>query len=156
MTQAKSGDTVRIHYTGKLADGEVFDSSKGQEPLEFVLGSGQVIEGFDSGVMGMIVGESKTITIPCDKAYGPRNEELVFQAPRAEMPEGFEPAVGEQLLMQTHGGDHDHEHGEDCDHDHGPMPVTIAAVDGEFVTLDANHMLAGHDLTFELELVAIG
>ena len=82
MTQAKSGDTVCIHYTGKLGDGEVFDSSKDSDPLEFVLGSGQVIPGFDAGVTGMAVGESKTITIPSEQAYSPRNEDLVFQAPR--------------------------------------------------------------------------
>ena len=141
MAQAQSGDTVRIHYTGTLADGSVFDSSRGRAPLEFTLGSGQVIAGFDDAVTGMAVGEAQTVTIPAAQAYGPRRPELVRELPRAQFPAQIEPAVGQQL--QVSGGTH-------------PMVVTVRAVSDRAVLLDANHPLAGEDLTFALELVEIG
>jgi len=141
MTQAKSGDTVRIHYTGTLKDGSVFDSSEGRDPLEFQLGSGQVIPGFDEGVSGMEVGEKKTVEIPCDQAYGPIHPEAMQDVPRAEIPDDIPLDLGTQLQMQAPNGQ--------------TMMVTVANVTDEKVTLDANHPLAGKDLTFALELVEI-
>ncbi|MDV4145782.1 MULTISPECIES: FKBP-type peptidyl-prolyl cis-trans isomerase [Shimia] len=142
MTAAKSGDTVRIHYTGTLSDGSVFDSSEGRDPLEFTLGSGQVIPGFDTGVTGMEVGEKKTIEIPSDEAYGPVHEEARQDVPRAQIPDEIPLEVGIQLQMQSPTGQ--------------VVPVTVVAITDEAVTLDANHPLAGKDLTFALELVSIG
>ena len=120
MAAAKAGDTVRVHYTGTLGDGEVFDSSDGGEPLEFTLGEGEVIAGFDEAVTGMSPGDEKTVTIPADEAYGERSEELVMRVPRTQLPPDLEVEVGD---------------------DH--------------VLLDANHPLAGADLTFALTLVEI-
>ncbi|MBR9843415.1 MAG: peptidylprolyl isomerase [Rhodobacteraceae bacterium] len=142
MTAAKSGDTVRIHYTGTLSDGSVFDSSEGRDPLEFTLGSGQVIPGFDTGVTGMIVGDKKTIEIACDDAYGPVHEDARQDVPRAQIPAEIPLEVGIQLQMQSPTGQ--------------VVPVTVVAITEEAVTLDANHPLAGKDLTFALELVSIG
>jgi FKBP-type peptidyl-prolyl cis-trans isomerase 2 len=142
MTAAKSGDTVRIHYTGTLSDGSVFDSSEGRDPLEFTLGSGQVIPGFDTGVTGMTVGEKKTIEIPSDEAYGPVHDEARQDVPRAQIPAEIPLEVGIQLQMQSPTGQ--------------VVPVTVVAITDEAVTLDANHPLAGKDLTFALELVSIG
>lgn len=141
MTQAKSGDTVRIHYTGTLQDGSVFDSSEGRDPLEFQLGSGQVIPGFDDGVTGMAVGDKKTIEIPCDQAYGAVNPQAMQDVPRAEIPDHIPLDLGTQLQVQAGNGQ--------------TMMVTVANVTDETVTLDANHPLAGKDLTFALELVEI-
>lgn len=141
MTTAKSGDKVRIHYTGTLSDGSVFDSSEGRDPLEFTLGSGQVIPGFDNGVTGMEVGEKKTIEIPCDQAYGPSQPEAVQDVPRDQIPAEIPLEVGLQLQMQSPQGQ--------------VIPVTVAKVTDDTVTLDANHALAGKDLTFALELVSI-
>lgn len=142
MAQAKAGDTVRIHYTGTLDDGSQFDSSVGRGPLEFTLGSGQVIPGFDSGVTGMEVGEKKTIHIPCAEAYGEFNPAAQQDVPRDQIPADIPLEVGTQLQMQALNGQ--------------VMPVKVAAVTDETVTLDANHPLAGQDLTFALELVEIG
>ena len=142
MTAAKSGDKVRIHYTGTLSDESVFDSSDGREPLEFTLGSGQVIAGFDSGVTGMAVGEKKTVNIPCEDAYGPVQEEAKQDVPRAQIPAEIPLEVGIQLQMQSPQGQ--------------VIPVTVVEITDEAVTLDANHHLAGKDLTFALELVSIG
>lgn len=141
MTTAKSGDKVRIHYTGTLSDGSVFDSSEGRDPLEFTLGSGQVIPGFDTGVTGMEVGEKKTIEIPCDQAYGPSNPGAIQDVPRDQIPAEIPLEVGLQLQMQSPQGQ--------------VIPVTVIKVTEEAVTLDANHALAGKDLTFALELVSI-
>lgn len=140
MRKAQAGDTVRIHYTGTLEDGSVFDSSQGRDPLEFTLGSGQVIAGFDEGVTGMQQGEQKTITIPAAAAYGPHHEELVIRVGADELPEGLHPEVGQKLQMSD---------GQQV------MMVTVTAADEAGVTLDANHPLAGKDLTFALELVEI-
>ena len=142
MTQAKSGDTVRIHYTGTLDDGSTFDSSAGRDPLEFKLGSGQVIPGFDKGVDGMSVGEKKTIHIPADEAYGQMDDRAVQAIPRENIPDDIPLEVGIQLQMQSPTGQ--------------VMPVTVTEVTETEVTLDANHPLAGKDLTFELELVSVG
>ena len=141
MTQAKSGDTVRIHYTGTLDDGTEFDSSAGREPLEFSLGGGQVIPGFDSAVDGMAIGETKTVTIEPADAYGQRHEQLVQQVPRSTLPEHMEPTVGMQLQSQSPDGQ--------------VMNLVIVDVEDESITLDANHPLSGLALTFAIELVEI-
>lgn len=138
---AQAGDTVKVHYTGTLADGTQFDSSAGKEPLEFTLGSGRVIAGFDEGVTGMKVGEKKTITIPADEAYGQYREDLTLKIGRSELPSDIEPAAGMQLQMTQANG--------------AVITVKITEVTADTVTLDANHELAGKDLTFELELVEI-
>ena len=141
MAEAKKGDTVAVHYTGTLGDGTVFDSSREREPLEFTLGSGQVIPGFDSAVEGLSEGESVKTTIECDNAYGKRNEDLVLEAPRANIPDGVELEVGKRLQARSQEGQ--------------VTRVVITKITDETVTLDANHPLAGQDLTFEIELVSI-
>ena len=141
MTQAKSGDTVRIHYTGTLEDGTQFDSSDGRDPLEFALGGGQVIPGFDSAVDGMAVGENKSVTIQPDQAYGERHEQQVQQVPNTALPEDMEPAVGMQLQSQSPDGQ--------------VMNLVVTDVADETITVDANHPLAGQALTFAIELVEI-
>lgn len=141
MTQAKSGDTVKIHYTGKLDDGTVFDSSVNREPLEFTLSSGQVIPGFDNAVLGMSPGESKTEKIPMTEAYGPYREEMVVAVNKEQLPADLEPEVGQQLQVRQPDGQ--------------MIPVYVTEVNDSTVTLDANHPLAGYDLTFDIELVEI-
>ena len=141
MTAAKSGDTVKIHYTGTLEDGTTFDSSAGREPLEFTLGSGQVIVGFDEAVTGMKTGEKKNVVIPADKAYGQRNEEMVITAPRDQVPADINPEVGQQLQLAGPNNQ--------------PVIVVITEVTDEHILLDANPPLAGKDLTFDIELVSI-
>jgi peptidylprolyl isomerase len=141
MSQANQGDTIRVHYKGTLDDGTVFDHSEGREPLQLTLGERQVIPGFEAALMGMNVGESKTTTIPSSEAYGERSDQLMIKAPRDKMPEGHEPEVGQQLQMTTPEGH--------------PIPVRISEVTETEVTLDANHPLAGENLTFELTLVEI-
>jgi peptidylprolyl isomerase len=140
MAQAKQGDTVRVHYTGTLDDGQEFDSSRGLEPLTFTLGAGAVIEGFDEAVTGMAVGDEKRVTIPAAEAYGPRRDELTLRLPRAELPADMELEEGSQLRMEQ--GDQS-------------VVVTVREVDDDSVTLDANHPLAGESLTFDLRLVEI-
>ena len=142
MAAAKKGDNVKIHYKGTLQDGTVFDSSEGREPLGFTLGGGQVIPGFDEAVMGMSEGESKNVTIPVDKAYGPRNDELVLPVPLSQVPADLKPEVGQQLQMGGPNGQ--------------PVMVKIVDITDEHIMLDANPPLAGEDLIFDLELVAIG
>ena len=141
MQQAKSGDTVKVHYSGRLTDGTTFDSSSGRDPLEFKVGNGDVIKGFDEGVAGMSVGEKKTVHIPADEAYGQKEEDRLVNFPRANFPPDMEPEVGMQLNMTNGGGQ--------------VIPVTIVDVDAENVILDANHPLAGQDLIFDIELVDI-
>jgi peptidylprolyl isomerase len=139
MTQARRGDNVKVHYTGKLSDGTVFDSSGGREPLGFSLGSGQVIAGFDEAVLGMTVGESKVVQIPVDKAYGERKEELVMQVPIEQVPPDMQPEIGQRLEMGGMNGE--------------IIRVVVTEISKTHITLDANPPLAGKDLTFELELV---
>lgn len=141
MTQAKIGDTVQVHYTGTLTDGTVFDSSVGNDPLEFTLGSGQVIPGFEQAVIGMQVGESKQATISPDQAYGPQREELIFTVGRAQLPDSFAPRIGDQYQMTQPNGQ--------------AILVSVRDISPEGVTLDANHPLAGMDLTFDIQLVAL-
>lgn len=140
-TEAKPGDSVQVHYTGTLADGSEFDSSRGAEPLGFTLGEGQVIPGFENAILGMLVGETKVITIPCEQAYGERDEQMLQAIPREAMPDDLELATGMVL------------------HAEGPegqvLRFTVADFDDETVTIDGNHPLAGRDLIFDLELLAI-
>lgn len=141
MTQAKSGDTVRIHYTGKLSDGTEFDSSSGREPLEFALGAGQVIPGFDNAVDGMTVGENKTVTIPPEDAYGEKHEQLIQDVPKTALPDEINPEVGMRLQSQTPDG--------------RTLHLVVTDVEEDKITVDGNHPLAGQDLTFDIELVEI-
>ena len=142
MTAAKSGDTVAIHYTGTLSDGTTFDSSAGRDPLEFVVGSGQIIPGLDRAIPGMEVGDKKTVEVPCADAYGEANPENRQAVPRDQIPADIPLEVGLTLQMQSPDGQH-------------VIPVTVAEMDETSVTLDANHALAGKDLTFEVEVVDI-
>ncbi len=141
MQQVKKGDTVKVHYHGKLTNGTTFDSSAGREPLEFEVGSGMVIPGFDEGVTGMTIGDKKTIHIPADQAYGQKEEHMIMEFPRDRFPEDMVPEVGMQLNMSNGSGQN--------------FPVVITEVRETVVVLDANHPLAGEDLVFDLELVAI-
>ncbi|MDB4882522.1 MAG: peptidylprolyl isomerase FKBP-type [Gemmatimonadetes bacterium] len=140
MAKAKQGDTVRVHYTGTLTNGDEFDSSQGGDPLTFTLGAGTVIAGFDDAVEGMGVGEKKRVTIEPEDAYGPRRDELTLRVPRDELPKDLELHEGAQLRMEQ---------------DDQVMVVTVRELDDESVTLDANHPLAGEALTFSLTLVEI-
>lgn len=141
MTVAKNGDKVAIHYKGTLRDGSVFDSSEGRAPLEFTLGSGQVIAGMDAGILDMAVGDKKTLDIPCAEAYGPINPAMRQEVPRDAIPEDIPLELGLQLQMQTPDGH--------------VLPVTVVELGDENITLDANHSLAGQDLIFEVELVSV-
>ena len=141
MAQVKSGDTVQVHYEGKLKSGEMFDSSAGREPLEFTVGSGQVIPGFDVAVIDMEVGQSKTVNIPVGEAYGERSKEAIISIPRSEFPEDLNPEVGQELQMSDDEGH--------------VFPVVVAEVADDHIVLDANHPLAGEDLIFEISLVKI-
>ncbi len=135
------GDTVRVHYRGTLEDGSPFDSSEGRDPIEFVLGSGQVIPGFDEAIRGMEPGETKTFTIPAEEAYGPHRPELVHRISRGQIPPGVDLYPGARLEARDQGGNR--------------IELTVLEVGEEEVVLDANHPLAGHDLTFEVRLVEI-
>ncbi|WP_272008576.1 FKBP-type peptidyl-prolyl cis-trans isomerase [Roseovarius sp. ZX-A-9] len=142
MTQVKTGDTVHIHYTGTLADGTVFDSSDGREPLKFEVGSGQIIPGLDTALPGMSLGDKKVVEVAADDAYGQPDPAALQQVPREGIPADIPLDLGTQLQVQTPEGQ--------------AMPVTVVEVTDTHVTLDANHFLAGKDLTFAIELVAIG
>jgi len=139
--KAKVGDTVQVNYTGKLADGSVFDSSIGKQPLEVVLGKGQVIPGFEKAILGMKVGDNKTVTISVNDAYGPSHPELIFEVPKENLPSGMAPQVGQQLRGTKADGT--------------TMVATITKISDKTVTLDGNVPLAGKDLTFEIGLVKI-
>jgi len=141
MAEAKQGDTVRVHYTGQLDDGTEFDTSRERDPLEFQVGSGQVIAGFESAVAGMTVGDSCKTTIGADEAYGPRRDELVVDVERSQLPGDMDFEVGQALQVK--------------DQNDQPFVVHVAEIADETVKLDANHPLAGRDLTFEIELVEI-
>ncbi len=141
MQIVKKGDTIKIHYHGTLSDGSIFDSSKQREPLEFEVGSGMVIPGFDDGVMNMKVGDIKTINIPFDEAYGPVQEQMIIDFPRNQFPEDMQPEAGMQLQMSDKSGQN--------------FPVVVVSATDEIIKLNANHPLAGKDLTFKLELIEI-
>ena len=141
MTQAKSGDKVRLHYKGTLQDGTEFDSSEGRDPLEFTIGSGQIIPGLDQAIPGMEVGEKKVVTVPADQAYGQPQDNARQDFPRSEMPHDIPLELDMQLMLQAPEGQQ--------------IPVRVVAITDDSVTLDANHPLAGKDLTFAIELVSI-
>lgn len=141
MGQAQEGDTVKVHYTGKLDNGMVFDSSQNREPLEFKIGAGQVIPGFEKGIIGMEVGQSKTVKLAPEEAYGPQREELIAEVKRNDIPENINPSVGQRLSLRQPDGN--------------TVNVTVSDVNEESITLDANHSLAGKTLIFDIELVEI-
>ncbi|ROT98080.1 FKBP-type peptidyl-prolyl cis-trans isomerase [Histidinibacterium lentulum] len=141
MTQVKTGDTVLIHYTGTLTDGETFDSSRGREPLEFQVGSGQIIPGLDAALPGMAVGESKKVEVPCADAYGETDPDARQSIPRDQIPADIPVDPGTRLQMQTPQGQ--------------VVPVTVVEASDSAITLDANHPLAGKDLIFDIEVVEI-
>jgi FKBP-type peptidyl-prolyl cis-trans isomerase 2 len=142
MAQVRSGDKVRVHYHGKLTNGTTFDSSEGREPLEFTVGTGQVIKGFDDALLDMNIGDKKTVNIPVDNAYGQRSDDMMMEYPLAEFPADMKPEVGMELHMSDNMGN--------------VFPVVITEIKADSVVLDANHPLAGEDLVFEIELVSIG
>lgn len=142
MSTAKKNDTVKVHYTGTLSNGEVFDSSREREPLEFTVGGGQMIAGFDAAVDGMALDEVKEVTIAAADAYGERNEDMIQEVPRIHLPEDMQPEVGQTLVASGGQGQQ--------------MHVVVTDVADDHIIVDGNHPLAGKDLTFEIELVAIG
>jgi peptidylprolyl isomerase len=139
--QVKKGDVVRVHYTGTLVDGSQFDSSVGRAPLEFTVGAGQMIAGFDAGVLGMIVGDKKTIQVDPDNGYGQKDPTAIIEFPTSNIPEGMAVEVGMKLNLQNQYGQ--------------PVPVEVVEVKEDIIIMDANHFLAGKDLVFEVELVEI-
>jgi len=141
MSQAKAGDTVKIHYTGTLDDGSQFDSSAGRDPLEFTLGSGQVIPGFDRAVEGMAVGDQKSVRIEAQDAYGERSEQMIQEVPKSALPDDLEPREG--MGLQARSGDG------------RIINLTVTAVGDDSITVDGNHPLAGQPLNFDIELVSI-
>jgi peptidylprolyl isomerase len=141
VTAASNGDTVRVHYTGTLDDGNQFDSSRGGEPLEFTIGEGRIIPGFETAVEGLEPGQSCETRVECDKAYGPRRDELLVEIPKTQLPDDLSVEVGQTLQMQDKEGQ--------------PFLVQVDEIGDEAVRLDANHPLAGQDLNFEIELVEI-
>lgn len=141
MDTVQKGNTVGVHYTGTLNSGEMFDSSEGRAPLEFKVGEGQVIKGFDDAVLDMKVGDKKKVNIPVENAYGDRNQDMLIQVPRTEFPQDMTPEIGLELQMSDDQGH--------------VFPVVIAEVADDHVVLDANHPLAGQALTFDIEVVTI-
>ncbi|BCB95303.1 peptidyl-prolyl cis-trans isomerase [Dissulfurispira thermophila] len=140
MQKATTGSIVKVHYTGKLSDGTVFDSSENREPLEFRVGDGHIIKGFENAIEGMSVGEKKTINISADEAYGPHRNDLIVRIERSQIPLDITPAIGMNLQIKQ---------------PNGVINVVIADMDESSITLDANHPLAGKDLTFDIELVEV-
>ena len=142
MSQAKNGDTVKVHFTGRLENGEVFVKSEEDQPVELALGTGELIPGVERAIVGMEVGEKKTITVPPEQAYGPRREEVVAEVKKSDLPEHVTPAIGKGLRIRRSDGDDIH--------------VIISEITENTVILDGNHPLAGVTLFFDLELVGIG
>lgn len=142
MSVVKNGDNVKVHYTGKLVNGEQFDSSVGREPLEFVVGAGMMIKGFDAAMPGMVVGEKKTINIAPEDGYGPKNPQAIIEFPKAQVPADMKLEPGMPLTLSDQAGN--------------PVPVIVVEVQEEVIILDANHFLAGQELVFDIELVSIG
>ncbi len=141
MSQAQTGSTVKVHYTGKLTDGTVFDTSQNIEPVKFVVGSGEIIPGFEQAVIGMQAGESKTVTIPCKEAYGPKRDDLVAEVDRKDLPDDIELEIGQKLQVG--------------DQQAGTIIVSVVDMDDSRVKLDANHPLAGEDLVFDIEVLDV-
>jgi peptidylprolyl isomerase len=142
MSQAKNGDTVKVHFTGRLENGEVFSKSEVESPIEVTLGNGELLPGFERGIVGMEVGEKKTITVPPEEAYGPKQEDLMVEINKSNLPENVTPAIGKGLRIRQSDGE--------------DIRVIISDMTEDTVTLDGNHPLAGVTLLFELELVGIG
>jgi peptidylprolyl isomerase len=141
MSKVKAGDTISVHYTGTLEDGTVFDTSKERDPLQFEVSSGMMIPGFDAAVIDMAVGEDKTVKIPAAEAYGEPRDEMIATFPRSSFPAEITPEIGQQLALTTPSGQ--------------PLNVIVTKIEGEDITLDGNHFLAGKDLTFQIEVVEI-
>ena len=141
MQEAQSGNQVKVHYHGRLQDGTTFDSSEGRSPLEFEVGAGQVIKGFDDGVLGMKTGDKKTIHIPVEEAYGEKSEDMIIEFPRDQFPPDMKPEVGMQLNLRGQDGKN--------------FPVVISDIKDDAIILDGNHPLAGKDLIFDIEMVEI-
>jgi peptidylprolyl isomerase len=141
MAQVKAGDVVKVHYTGTLVNGEQFDSSAGREPLEFTVGAGQMIKGFDAAMPGMVVGDKKTINIAPVDAYGEKSDEAIIEFPKENIPADMKLEPGMQLTLSDQAGN--------------PFPVTVAEIKEEVIILDANHFLAGQELVFDIELIEI-
>ena len=141
MAQVKAGDLVKVHYTGKLTNGEQFDSSVGREPLEFTVGAGQMIKGFDDAMPGMTIGQKKTINIPAADAYGEKNDDAIIEFPKENVPADMKLEPGMQLTLSNQQGQ--------------PVPVVVVDVKDDVIILDANHFLAGKELVFDIELVEI-
>jgi peptidylprolyl isomerase len=139
--QAKKGNAVEVHYTGKLEDGSIFDTSVSRAPLGFTLGDGNMIKGFDTAVHGMAIGDKKTVSIPAAEAYGERRDDMMIEVPVEQVPADIKPEIGMTLQLQGGNGQ--------------PMPVVVTDINEEKIFLDANHQLAGKDLVFEIELVKI-
>jgi peptidylprolyl isomerase len=142
MSVVKNGDTVKVHYTGKLVSGEQFDSSEGREPLEFTVGAGMMIKGFDDAMPGMTIGEKKTINIAPEDGYGQRNPEAIIEFPKEQVPADMKLEPGMPLTLSDQAGN--------------PVPVIVVEVKEEIIVLDANHFLAGQELVFDIELVSVG
>jgi len=141
MAKAKNGDLVKVHYTGKMDDGSVFDTSTDSEPLEFKLGDGKVIPGFENSIIGMEIGEKKNVNIASDDAYGKHRSEMILQVPKEQVPPDVETKVGDRLQMKSDKGD--------------TLVVVVTEVNDDGITIDGNHPLAGKDLNFDLELIEI-
>lgn len=141
MSKVKEKDNISVHYTGTLSNGEVFDSSVNREPLAFTVGAGQMIAGFDSAVVGMELNEKKSVTIPANEAYGEVKPEMIQKITKDQLPPDLQPQVGQQLASQLPSGQQ--------------IVVTVSEVTEEGITIDANHPLAGKDLTFEIEIITI-
>ena len=141
MAQVKEGDVVKVHYTGKLVNGEQFDSSAGKEPLEFTVGAGQMIKGFDAAMPGMNVGEKKTINIAPEDAYGEKSAEAIIEFPKEQVPADMKLEPGMPLTLSNEEGQ--------------PVPVMVVEVKDDIIILDANHFLAGEELVFDIELIEI-
>jgi len=141
MAEVKKGDVVRVHYTGKLTSGDQFDSSAGREPLEFTVGAGQMIKGFDAALPGMQVGDKKTINIPAEEAYGQRSDDAIIEFPKENVPEDMKLEPGMQLTLSNQAGQ--------------PVPVIVKEIKDNVIILDANHFLAGEELIFDIELMEI-
>jgi peptidylprolyl isomerase len=141
VAQVQNGDIVKVHYTGSLSDGRIFDSSVDRDPLEFTVGAHQVVPGFEEAVLGMSVGQAKTALLPADKAYGPRDNRLVIRVPKSQLPPNLNVKLNDRLQMQSPEG--------------RVMNVVVAEIADDSIVLDGNHFLAGQDLTFDIELVEI-
>jgi peptidylprolyl isomerase len=141
MTKVENGNTVKVHYTGKLDNGDVFDSSQNKDPLQFQIGGGQVIKGFEAAILGLGVGEKTTTTIPPEEAYGPYNDKMIMNVEKKQFPENLTLTLNQQLQIPQENG--------------ATVIVTVTDIQDDMVTLDGNHPLAGKTLIFDLELVEI-